>query len=225
MIWPFVCVCVCAHVLAANSKAERPPSLSLYPSGEGMVRGGLGGARMMPGKDIWQVSELGQSTLSSAYQVGQTAAASFLHKHNCQRWRGGRGLSHQLKRLSPTSGDCRLGSGCGGWPALPLSIRKAPHSEDHPLCLLVSFRCFCCCFFSCADASKPGVLFDGCPSNFVIIYLWSRSFCLVYSCFSFVRAYAFGCFCRLSRCHAKYMSSSASRAQFSFFHAINDLQC
>uniref|UniRef100_A0A672GAV2 C-Jun-amino-terminal kinase-interacting protein 3 n=1 Tax=Salarias fasciatus TaxID=181472 RepID=A0A672GAV2_SALFA len=46
------------------SKAERPPSLSLYPSGEGMVRGGLGGARMMPGKDIWQVSELGRSALS-----------------------------------------------------------------------------------------------------------------------------------------------------------------
>lgn len=39
-----------------------------------MVRGGLGGARMMPGKDIWQVSELGQSTFCSAYQVGQTAA-------------------------------------------------------------------------------------------------------------------------------------------------------
>uniref|UniRef100_A0A8C4IKA8 C-Jun-amino-terminal kinase-interacting protein 3 n=1 Tax=Dicentrarchus labrax TaxID=13489 RepID=A0A8C4IKA8_DICLA len=53
-------------------KAERPPSLSLYPSGEGMVRGGLGGARMMPGKDIWQVSVLGQSTFCSAYQVGQT---------------------------------------------------------------------------------------------------------------------------------------------------------
>ncbi|XP_039977124.1 C-Jun-amino-terminal kinase-interacting protein 3 isoform X14 [Xiphias gladius] len=51
-----------------TSKAERPPSLSLYPSVEGMVRGGLGGARMMPGKDIWQVSELGQSTYSSAYQ-------------------------------------------------------------------------------------------------------------------------------------------------------------
>uniref|UniRef100_A0A7N6F9F7 C-Jun-amino-terminal kinase-interacting protein 3 n=1 Tax=Anabas testudineus TaxID=64144 RepID=A0A7N6F9F7_ANATE len=51
-----------------TSKAERPPSLSLYPSGEGMVRGGLGGARMMPEKDIWQVSELGQSTFSSAYQ-------------------------------------------------------------------------------------------------------------------------------------------------------------
>uniref|UniRef100_A0A672YNW9 C-Jun-amino-terminal kinase-interacting protein 3 n=1 Tax=Sphaeramia orbicularis TaxID=375764 RepID=A0A672YNW9_9TELE len=59
-----------------TSKAERPPSLSLYPSGEGMVRGGLGGARMMPGKDIWQVSELGQSTFSSAYQVGQTEDGS-----------------------------------------------------------------------------------------------------------------------------------------------------
>uniref|UniRef100_A0A3P9BS32 C-Jun-amino-terminal kinase-interacting protein 3 n=1 Tax=Maylandia zebra TaxID=106582 RepID=A0A3P9BS32_9CICH len=49
-----------------RSKAERPPSLSLYP--DGMVRGGLGGARMIPGKDIWQVSELGHSTFSSAYQ-------------------------------------------------------------------------------------------------------------------------------------------------------------
>uniref|UniRef100_A0A7N8WMT6 C-Jun-amino-terminal kinase-interacting protein 3 n=1 Tax=Mastacembelus armatus TaxID=205130 RepID=A0A7N8WMT6_9TELE len=60
------------HGCGRTSKAERPPSLSLYPSGEGMVRGGLGGARMMPGKDIWQVSELGHSTFSSAYQVGQT---------------------------------------------------------------------------------------------------------------------------------------------------------
>ncbi|XP_069005896.1 C-Jun-amino-terminal kinase-interacting protein 3 isoform X22 [Embiotoca jacksoni] len=42
------------HTWRKSSKAERPPSLSLYPSGEGMVRGGLGGARMMPGKDIWQ---------------------------------------------------------------------------------------------------------------------------------------------------------------------------
>ncbi|XP_026181322.1 C-Jun-amino-terminal kinase-interacting protein 3 isoform X4 [Mastacembelus armatus] len=56
------------HGCGRTSKAERPPSLSLYPSGEGMVRGGLGGARMMPGKDIWQVSELGHSTFSSAYQ-------------------------------------------------------------------------------------------------------------------------------------------------------------
>ncbi|XP_069381398.1 C-Jun-amino-terminal kinase-interacting protein 3 isoform X4 [Paralichthys olivaceus] len=51
-----------------RTKAERPPSLSLYPSGEVMVRGGLGGARMMPGKDIWQVSGLGQSIFSSASQ-------------------------------------------------------------------------------------------------------------------------------------------------------------
>ncbi|XP_054606462.1 C-Jun-amino-terminal kinase-interacting protein 3 isoform X18 [Nothobranchius furzeri] len=56
------------HSWRKSSKAERPPSLSLYPSGEGMVRGGLGGARMMPGKDMWQVSELGHSTFSSAYQ-------------------------------------------------------------------------------------------------------------------------------------------------------------
>lgn len=70
----FVSTSLC--VSSACSKAERPPSLSLYPSGEGMVRGGLGGARMMPGKDIWQVSELGQSTFCSAYQVGQKTALS-----------------------------------------------------------------------------------------------------------------------------------------------------
>lgn len=63
-------------VSSPSSKAERPPSLSLYPNVEGMVRGGLGGARIMPGKDIWQVSELGQSTFCSAYQVGKTAALS-----------------------------------------------------------------------------------------------------------------------------------------------------
>ncbi|XP_032394556.1 C-Jun-amino-terminal kinase-interacting protein 3 isoform X5 [Etheostoma spectabile] len=51
-----------------TSKADRPPSLSLYPTGEGMVRGGFGGARMMPGKDIWQVSDLGQSSFCLAYQ-------------------------------------------------------------------------------------------------------------------------------------------------------------
>ncbi|XP_056143468.1 C-Jun-amino-terminal kinase-interacting protein 3 [Lampris incognitus] len=51
-----------------RTKAERPPSLSLYPSGEGMVRGGLGGARMMPGKDTWQVGELGQPNYGSSYQ-------------------------------------------------------------------------------------------------------------------------------------------------------------
>ncbi|AWP18735.1 putative C-Jun-amino-terminal kinase-interacting protein 3 [Scophthalmus maximus] len=59
-----------------RTKAERPPSLSLYPSGEGMVRGGLGGARMMPGKDIWQVSKLGQSIFSSAYQEDESESDS-----------------------------------------------------------------------------------------------------------------------------------------------------
>ncbi|XP_017161654.1 C-Jun-amino-terminal kinase-interacting protein 3 isoform X9 [Poecilia reticulata] len=59
-----------------KSKAERPPSLSLYPGGEGMVRGGHGGARMMPGKDIWQVSELGRSTFSSASQEDESESDS-----------------------------------------------------------------------------------------------------------------------------------------------------
>lgn len=75
-------------VSSASSKAERPPSLSLYPNVEGMVRGGLGGggARIMPGKDIWQVSELGQSTFCSAYQVGKTAALSSSMIVGSGRW-------------------------------------------------------------------------------------------------------------------------------------------
>ncbi|CAL8304988.1 unnamed protein product [Merluccius merluccius] len=49
-------------------KADRPPSLSLYPGGEGMVRGGLGGARTMSGKDTWPLGELGQPNYGSGYQ-------------------------------------------------------------------------------------------------------------------------------------------------------------
>lgn len=79
-----------------RTKAERPPSLSLFPSGEVMVRGGLGGARMMPGKDTWQVSELSQSTFSSAYQVGQTAAIFSSQDHNRYLGSGrGRGQPHR----------------------------------------------------------------------------------------------------------------------------------
>uniref|UniRef100_A0A8C6KBM6 C-Jun-amino-terminal kinase-interacting protein 3 n=1 Tax=Nothobranchius furzeri TaxID=105023 RepID=A0A8C6KBM6_NOTFU len=57
-----------------TSKAERPPSLSLYPSGEGMVRGGLGGARMMPGKDMWQ--EDGSESDSVAVTPSSTGSKS-----------------------------------------------------------------------------------------------------------------------------------------------------
>ncbi|XP_078806974.1 C-Jun-amino-terminal kinase-interacting protein 3 isoform X28 [Oryzias latipes] len=57
-----------------TSKAERPPSLSLYPSGEGMVRGGLGGARMVPGKDIWQ--EDGSESDSVAATPSSTGSKS-----------------------------------------------------------------------------------------------------------------------------------------------------
>lgn len=154
MIWPFVCVCVCAHVLAANSKAERPPSLSLYPSGEGMVRGGLGGARMMPGKDIWQVSELGQSTLSSAYQVGQTAAASFLHKHNCQRWRGGGAWVTNWSAFLPPLATAAWGVVAGdGQP-----YRWASGKRHIPTTTL--YACFChfvfFVFFPVPTQASPG---------------------------------------------------------------------
>ncbi|KAG7266675.1 hypothetical protein CRUP_038063 [Coryphaenoides rupestris] len=50
------------------SKADRPPSLSLYPGGEGMVRGGLGGARTMSSKDTWPLGEAGQPTYGPGYQ-------------------------------------------------------------------------------------------------------------------------------------------------------------
>ncbi|KAJ3601381.1 hypothetical protein NHX12_032350 [Muraenolepis orangiensis] len=51
-----------------KSKADRPPSLSLFPGGEGMVRGGLGGARTMSGKDTWPLGEPGQPNYGSGYQ-------------------------------------------------------------------------------------------------------------------------------------------------------------
>ncbi|XP_068192020.1 C-Jun-amino-terminal kinase-interacting protein 3 isoform X11 [Antennarius striatus] len=57
-----------------KSKAERPPSLSLYPNVEGMVRGVLGGARMMPGKDIWQ--EDGSESDSVAATPSSTGSKS-----------------------------------------------------------------------------------------------------------------------------------------------------
>ncbi|XP_061605298.1 C-Jun-amino-terminal kinase-interacting protein 3 isoform X7 [Phyllopteryx taeniolatus] len=57
-----------------KSKAERPPSLSLYPTGEGMVRGGVGGARMMPVKDIWQ--EDGSESDSVAATPSSTGSKS-----------------------------------------------------------------------------------------------------------------------------------------------------
>lgn len=54
-----------------------------------MVRGGLGGARMVPGKDIWQVSELGCSTISSAYQVGLTVGPVLLDQNHGDLKEGG----------------------------------------------------------------------------------------------------------------------------------------
>uniref|UniRef100_A0AAY4C3M1 C-Jun-amino-terminal kinase-interacting protein 3 n=1 Tax=Denticeps clupeoides TaxID=299321 RepID=A0AAY4C3M1_9TELE len=49
-----------------RTKAERPPSLSLFPGGDGMVRGGSGVVRMLP--DIWQGGDLGRPVYTSGYQ-------------------------------------------------------------------------------------------------------------------------------------------------------------
>ncbi|XDV13396.1 hypothetical protein PO909_001806 [Leuciscus waleckii] len=50
-----------------RSKTERPPSLSLFPGGDGMVRGGLGGARMVS-SDVWHSSDLSRPVYAPGYQ-------------------------------------------------------------------------------------------------------------------------------------------------------------
>ncbi|XP_051987984.1 C-Jun-amino-terminal kinase-interacting protein 3-like isoform X3 [Xyrauchen texanus] len=50
-----------------KSKTERPPSLSLFPGGDGMVRGGPGGARMVS-SDAWHSSDLCRLVYGPGYQ-------------------------------------------------------------------------------------------------------------------------------------------------------------
>ncbi|XP_016426264.1 C-Jun-amino-terminal kinase-interacting protein 3 isoform X4 [Sinocyclocheilus rhinocerous] len=50
-----------------RTKTERPPSLSLFPGGDGMVRGGPGGARMVS-SDIWHSSDLSRPVYAPGYQ-------------------------------------------------------------------------------------------------------------------------------------------------------------
>ncbi|XP_056607804.1 C-Jun-amino-terminal kinase-interacting protein 3 isoform X4 [Triplophysa dalaica] len=50
-----------------RAKTERPPSLSLYPGGDGMVRGGPGGARMVS-SDTWHSSDLSRPVYAPGYQ-------------------------------------------------------------------------------------------------------------------------------------------------------------
>ncbi len=77
------CSCLCASVglvfeiLSRSclsfffcSKTERPPSLSLFPGGDGMVRGGPGGARMVS-SDVWHSSDLSRPVYDPGYQVWQ----------------------------------------------------------------------------------------------------------------------------------------------------------
>ncbi|KAG7492076.1 hypothetical protein MATL_G00010590 [Megalops atlanticus] len=68
-------------ISCGRTKTERPPSLSLFPGVEGMVRGCQGGARMTPGSDVWQVSELSQPRTISSYkedesESGQSSVAA-----------------------------------------------------------------------------------------------------------------------------------------------------
>ncbi|XP_061087479.1 C-Jun-amino-terminal kinase-interacting protein 3-like isoform X12 [Conger conger] len=55
-----------------RTKTERPPSLSLFPSAEGTVRGCQGGARMTPGSDVWQVCELSRPRSVSSYKEDES---------------------------------------------------------------------------------------------------------------------------------------------------------
>ncbi|XP_067269734.1 C-Jun-amino-terminal kinase-interacting protein 3 isoform X18 [Pseudorasbora parva] len=50
-----------------RAKTERPPSLSLFPGGDGMVRGGSGGARMVS-SDVWHSSDLSRPVYAPGYQ-------------------------------------------------------------------------------------------------------------------------------------------------------------
>ncbi|XP_046721636.1 C-Jun-amino-terminal kinase-interacting protein 3 isoform X18 [Silurus meridionalis] len=50
-----------------KSKAERPPSLSLFPTGDAMVRGGHGGARTTS-TDAWHASDLGRAVYAPGFQ-------------------------------------------------------------------------------------------------------------------------------------------------------------
>ncbi|GAA6065605.1 C-Jun-amino-terminal kinase-interacting protein 3 isoform X1, partial [Tachysurus ichikawai] len=50
-----------------KSKAERPPSLSLFPTGDAMVRGGHGGARTTSA-DAWHASDLGRAVYAPGFQ-------------------------------------------------------------------------------------------------------------------------------------------------------------
>ncbi|XP_069037212.1 C-Jun-amino-terminal kinase-interacting protein 3 isoform X15 [Lepisosteus oculatus] len=66
---------------SGRTRTERPPSLSLFASTEGMVRGCQGGVRMTPGSDVWQVSELSQPHSISSYkddesESGQSSVAA-----------------------------------------------------------------------------------------------------------------------------------------------------
>ncbi|MCJ8739160.1 hypothetical protein PDJAM_G00043990 [Pangasius djambal] len=53
-----------------RNKAERPPSLSLFPTGDAMVRGGHGGARTTS-TDAWHASDLGRAVYAPGFQVRQ----------------------------------------------------------------------------------------------------------------------------------------------------------
>uniref|UniRef100_A0A3B3QHP2 Mitogen-activated protein kinase 8 interacting protein 3 n=1 Tax=Paramormyrops kingsleyae TaxID=1676925 RepID=A0A3B3QHP2_9TELE len=64
-----------------RTKTERPPSLSLFPSADGMVRGGQVGARMAPGPDVWLASQLSQppcfvSLQEDESESGQSSAVA-----------------------------------------------------------------------------------------------------------------------------------------------------
>ncbi|XP_058265836.1 C-Jun-amino-terminal kinase-interacting protein 3 isoform X14 [Hemibagrus wyckioides] len=50
-----------------KSKTERPPSLSLFPTGDAMVRGGHGGARTTS-TDAWHASDLGRAVYAPGFQ-------------------------------------------------------------------------------------------------------------------------------------------------------------
>ncbi|XP_076853246.1 C-Jun-amino-terminal kinase-interacting protein 3 isoform X4 [Brachyhypopomus gauderio] len=57
--------------VCGRTKVDRPPSLSLFPSGDGMVRGGAGVARTTSSSsDAWHTSDMGRAVYAPGFQDG-----------------------------------------------------------------------------------------------------------------------------------------------------------
>ncbi len=124
------CSCLCASVglvfeiLSRSclsfffcSKTERPPSLSLFPGGDGMVRGGPGGARMVSA-DVWHSSDLSRPVYDPGYQVWQIWLRPLKRQ----------GRSHDNHHSLSHAHLCLLVSRSGSWVVSLMDTSRPPMS-------------------------------------------------------------------------------------------------